>query len=304
MYGQLLAGRHALPAGNPTLAGFGGSSKLSAVATHLLIGNSHLESISPQADVSALGFYLSGGTSNPDPNLSIGGQISTTAFQFQTFDQKTSLPGVTIEQIGNSSIGVGVLSYEETDDGYIFKWIPPGSGSTAGRLVTGSGKYGILTANGVGTGYCVVTIAWDGLSAGLVETKVKVSNNIPNIFSSVDATQAESGYTSHRCVYVKNQHPDQTLTNLKLSSFREGNTGSVVEVAADTAGAGNGISTGIATTPASETADPALNFSSEATLPDLLPGQTSAFWMRRTIYQGWYKELNPDVHLLLLTGGF
>jgi len=305
MYGQLLAGWHSLVAANRTAVTLSASHSLAAVTRQMLVGSHRLSAIDqPQKDVSALGVYLSGGTTNTDKNASIGGQISTEPFAFQSFIQKTTLPGVSVLRIGNSGLGTGVLRYEQTGDDYVFKWVPRGSAETFGRIVTGDGKYGILTAHGIGTGYAVVDVTFASLSAGVVEAEIEVSNVVPNLFADSTVAQAETGYYAHRCVYIKNEHETNTLSNLQLIAFKSGNTGSVVEVAADGAGAGNGITTAVATTPPDETGPMALTFTDTATLPSLTPGQVTAVWVRRYIYSGWYKDLNPDVHLFLLTGGF
>lgn len=304
MFAGLLVGRHDLPQGSTVTSAFGGTSSLPELPKSWFTGNSHLESISPNYDLAAAGFYLSGGTSNADPNLSIGGQISTTEFRFQTFNQLSPLAGVTIVRLGNSSIGTGVLSYEKVTDGYRFKWVPSGSSTLASRLIPGSGKYGILTSNGVANGYCVVDVDWYSLDPAGDSCEVIVENVTNNLFSALTPTQAATGYTSYRCIYIKNEHQTKTLKNLSLGLHRDTATGSLIALAPDFAGAGDGINTGIATTPIDETADPSLNFADNINLPDLLPGQCTAFWFRRTMYLGWFKELNPDVHLLLLEGSF
>lgn len=305
MFGQLLVGRHDLAAINVTRTALGASHSLSAVARHQLVGRHKLAATDqPAPDTASLLYHLSGGTGNSDPDASLGGQISTTEFQFQTFVQSATIPGVNIVRVGNSGLGVGVLRYEERGTDYVFRWIPYGSDPTSGRTIAGSGEYGVLSANGVGTGYIVVDVDYPNLSAGVVETEIEIRNVIPNIFSDLGASQATGGYTSHRCLYVKNEHLSKTLTGLKIETFKDANTGSVVEVAADPAGAGDGISTGVATTPVDETTPPGFAFSNSVTLANIPPGQTAAFWLRRTIPAGWYKELNPDVHLLLVTGRF
>ncbi len=124
------------------------------------------------------------------------------------------------------------------------------------------------------------------------------------MFSNLTPAQAETGYTSHRCIYVKNEHTVRSFVNIVINTHRDTDTGSIITVAADTAGAGDGLTSGIATTPTSETADPALNFANSATLPNLAPGECAALWFRREIYSGWFKEVNPDVHLFLFEGAF
>lgn len=304
MYGQLLSGHHALAKANGALTVLGASHRLTAVAKHLLVGHHHLDAVDQaRRDVSAMGLFLSGGTSNTDPNAALGDRISSTRMSFQSFVEPAgSVPGVTIKRIGNSSIGTGELQYERVGTDFLLRWVPSGSSATGGRLITGSGEFGILSADGVGTGFVVVGIDWDNVPTGVGQNEVIVQNILGNLFSEVTPAQAETGIVSYRCVYLKNLHLSVSMTNLKIATLKSGNTGSVVELGVDPAGVGDGITTGVATTPADETTDPGMSFGTEKALPTLAAGETVAIWMKRTIYEGWYKELVPDVHLMLLTG--
>lgn len=305
MFSQLLVGRHDLSAVDVTRVALGASHGLSSVARHQLVGQHGLRAISqPAAGVAAMLFYLSGGASNSNPDMSLGGPISSTELSFQTYNQSASIPGVSIVRVGNSGLGVGTLRYEVFGDDYVFRWIPKGADEDSGLIISGDGTYGVLSANGIGTGFIVLDIDYSSLSPNTEEAKIDIQNVLPNIFSNVTSANASSGYISHRCLYIKNEHLSKTISGLEISTFKDGNTGSVVEIAADPIGAGDGVSTGVATTPAEETTHPGFSFSSNAQLVDIPPGQTAAFWLRRTIASGWYKDLNPDVHLLLVTGGF
>ena len=306
MQGPAIVDTHSLAAAQRTDHVIFGTHRLAGVVRHVLFGTHVLSSADePAKDVSAIGVYLSGGTSNTDPNSSLGGQISSEQFQFQSFIQKTTLPGVTIKRVGNSGLGTGVLQYQRWGDGYVFKWIPRGADSAFGRIVNGSGEFGVLTAGGIGNGHIVLDIDFSLLSgSGLEQSEVEVTSVVSNLFSDLKAAKASVGMVSYRCLFIKNERTSGTLSGLTLSTFKDGNTGSEILVGVDPAGVGNGVSTGVATTPADEETDPGMMFKETIDLPDITPGDCLAVWFRRNIPIGWYKNLSPDVHLLLLNGGF
>lgn len=304
MYANLLVGRHDLTGATRVVNSVGATNGLQSIAINFF-GFSHRLDAVASRDFSSLRWYLSGGTNNTDPNLSIGGRISNQPVDFQSFTASSSLPGVTIVYGGNNAIGFAHLSYEKRGGAYLFRWVPEGSDTGFGTFVEGSGKVSLLTGDGSGTGFLVIDVDFNALASAGAASSVLVQNVPHNLFSDLTPEQAQTGYTSYRCLYLKNEHPTLTVSGINVEFLKSGNTGSITRAMADTAGAGDGVSTGVATTPASETSHPGGSFSdgsSPIQLPDLSPGQCAAVWLQREIYAGWYKELSPDVHLWIVSG--
>jgi hypothetical protein len=255
--------------------------------------------------MSALEVYLSGDSGNTDPLMSIGGRVSVSGdFSFQTFVQDTALPGVTIDRLGNNAIGSAVLSYEKMQNGaYLFRWTPESTDSFAGRVVSASGRYGLATAHGIGNGFVVLDIDVLALSANVASTSVTVRNTVGTLFSEVSEDEAYSGMVDYRCVYLKNAHTSKTFTNGLLEVRRISGLPSSLAVGADFSGAGDGITTGVATTPVDRFTSPGVLFGQQATIPTLAPGQYAAVWIRRTIPEGWFID-GVDSNLLLVSGEF
>lgn len=124
------------------------------------------------------------------------------------------------------------------------------------------------------------------LSLGGVVSSVTASSTI---FDSVSGTEAASGDTEYRAIYVRNLHGSLTLV------------GAVAWVQSDTPVAQTVIAVGLGTSamnateqtvadeqtaPTSVTFLAAVNKAGGIALGDIPPGQTRAFWMRRTVTAG------------------
>jgi len=123
-------------------------------------------------------------------------------------------------------------------------------------------------------------------SLGGAISATDVSTAINGLFDVVSGTEALSGDTEYRCVYVKNNHGSLTLYNAAV--FIQTNTPSTDTDAA--IGVGSSAINGTEQTVANEsTAPTSVVFSAPSTfatglaLGDLAPGAWRAVWIRRTV---------------------
>jgi len=141
----------------------------------------------------------------------------------------------------------------------------------------------------------------DGTPSGSLGGAI-TSNAVPSsgtniIFDDVDASEASSGDTEYRCIYVKNTNATDTLYSAKV--FISQSTTSAddeVYIALDSAGIGDGTTTGVATTIADEsdsggaltglTFSHPTDYSTGLLIGDLGPGQCQAIWIKREVSAG------------------
>lgn len=133
------------------------------------------------------------------------------------------------------------------------------------------------------------------IGGAISETDV-VSNTLQNLFDNVSGAQAASGITEYRCIYILNDHATDTINSLVI--WIQSNTPSadtIIAIALDPAGIGDGTSTGVAATPSpldESTPPPGVDFAvsplpvDEATaisIGTLTAGQAQAVWIRRIV---------------------
>lgn len=135
----------------------------------------------------------------------------------------------------------------------------------------------------------------DDSRGGIISSFEIVNGTLENLFDIVSIGEASAGHEDYRCFYVKNINPTDTIFDVR--AWIETNTPSpttTVAIGADPAGVGNGSTTGVAVTIVNEITAPAgVVFSTPASaaagIPGgaaLAPGQSLAFWVRRTISAG------------------
>jgi len=176
--------------------------------------------------------YLTGGTSNLNPNASLGGaacQLYNGSFGTQTADLfEGTIAGVQIaDATGNPDFGR--LSYNPATGQMI--WTP--DGDTPYIEVIGSdGLYQV----GDGSKHLIVNVTSASLPTQFVEVPVNLTTNRPNLFDDVSYTERGNGRTEYRCLFIKN-HSAQSITALNLSITQPG-TGSMY-LGTDYAGSSN-----------------------------------------------------------------
>src|SRR5690606_23496098 len=114
----------------------------------------------------------------------------------------------------------------------------------------------------------------------------------------------------YRCVYVKNEHATSTLSSAKIFvSTQTPSTDTVVAVALDPAGVGDGSSSGVAelipdelTAPVNATFSPPNNtYETALVIGNLDPGECRAIWVRRTVSVG--AAARPSDNFILTVTG-
>ena len=115
-----------------------------------------------------------------------------------------------------------------------------------------------------------------------------------NLFDNVLGAESAAGDVEYRCIYYHNAHATLTAQNFTLwIAANTPSPGSDIAIGLDPAGIGDGASTGVAATPATEDDAPdGVAFSQPANqgaglaVGNLAPGQSIAVWIRRTISVG------------------
>lgn len=139
---------------------------------------------------------------------------------------------------------------------------------------------------------------------GAISATEVVDASLHNLFDAVNGTEATSGDTEYRCIYVKNTHG--SLTWLSVAAWISSNTPSTD----DTIDIGLGTSAvgGTEQTVANEnTAPSGVSFSAPSSfgtglsIGDLASGQWKAIWVRRTVNAS-AAAYNADAATLSLQG--
>lgn len=136
------------------------------------------------------------------------------------------------------------------------------------------------------------------------------STPLNNLFDNVSAAERASGKIDYRCIYVKNEHVTSTLSGTKVFvSTQTPSTDTVVAIALDPAGVGDGSSTGVAelipdelTAPVNATFSPPNNtYETALVIGNLDPGECRAIWVRRTVSVG--AAARPSDNFILTVTG-
>ena len=214
---------------------------------------------------------------------SLGGAIGAVLTS-QTTEQPTIITGVYIAQAFGNAPGYGNLTYNPANQQ--LGWKAPGSATTVGVIVAGAGTYALYGADGS----LVVSITPGALPSIYKIESLLVSNPIGTLFGQVTGTMSLVGDVQYRCCYFKNLHPTLNANDIRLYLHVPAPLPQLIAIGVDPAGAGNGTSTGVAGTIASaDTAPAGVVFSAPTQaatgiqLGSLGPGQSIAFWQRRTV---------------------
>lgn len=232
-----------------------------------------------------LQYRLSGGASNADPALSIGGAMSSVAVDADALAWASSgIAGVTlVDGFGNTSgAGTLVYTYDATDP--TLTWQPPGSTGTYDRavVVPADGTYLLDTFDHRAI---TVDVVFASLPGADDSKGVTVTAALGNLFDAITSSESMAGATEHRCGYIRNN--SGTLTHdLRLFIARQPTAGDRLAIGVDAAGVG-GTATTIA---AAETEPDGVTFVQPQTYADggaiavtLAPGEYVALWVRRTV---------------------
>jgi len=158
--------------------------------------------------------YLSGGSANTDPNLSLGGAISTTELVGQTIAyDSTSITGISLTDA--AKLATGTLHYVASGN-YLGLQISGGAVPTTLESVqlTGDGDYVIENPE---TGvYIVVSVVFASLPASDTSAAITASNILQNLFKNVSQAEAQAGDIVYRHFYLKNIGAVELLIDMYL----------------------------------------------------------------------------------------
>lgn len=157
-----------------------------------------------------LQIFYSGGGSNSDTTLSIGGAISSARVYSQSFTAPTTLGGVGINDGGGNGVGDGTLTYN-AETGKLY-WKPYGGQQGTGIDVSAGGDFTIQGAsNG---GWIGVTVTPASLPNSTISNTITVSNRTEKFFLSQTKAESSAGVTKYHCFAIKNTHATDSIVNL------------------------------------------------------------------------------------------
>jgi hypothetical protein len=159
-----------------------------------------------------LAFYYSGGGSNADTTLSIGGAISSVRVLSQTATGLTTLTGVTIDDALGNTPGDGTLSY--TSSTKSFTWTPYGGSVGTAVAVAESGTYFVQGANNGGG--LAITVVYASLPTANTSNTITIANQTQKLFLDTTKAQSDAGLTRYHGFYVKNTHATLPMVGIKL----------------------------------------------------------------------------------------
>jgi len=116
-----------------------------------------------------------------------------------------------------------------------------------------------------------------GSSGGVISGVQIVDSTLNNLFPDVTGDEAATGKEDYRKAFVKNNHSTLTLMNPVLWLARQAQDDDVISIALGTANDVNPVGL-MYVSP--------LDKSSGLTFPDLAPGQSQGFWIKRTTPKG------------------
>lgn len=145
---------------------------------------------------------LSGGASNADVSLSIGGVKSSVAVLSQAVAPVTPISGITVADAAGNPLGNGTLKYYY--QGKTASWTPPTGAEGVPVSIGANGTYLLRGANTT-DGYVIVTVVSASLSnAYNFTTLAAVTNQVGLFLPAVDKDTAFAGATQYYCYYLEN----------------------------------------------------------------------------------------------------
>lgn len=255
--------------------------------------------------------YMSGGASNDTPDLSLGGSrstLSTGRVASQVATAPTNVTGVVIDRAYNNPIGIGTLKWDYALA--TLQWKPFGALSFISTPITVDGVY--VLGNVSGYLECTVDVSSLPLSTQQ-DADIVITNALNNTYDSVSIAESTSGSIEYRCFYLRNLSATDTVYNATIWILQQPVGPDELDIALDPAGIGNGTSTGVAIGPIADEADSGgllsgLTWSrpsSQATgllMGNLAPGQSHAYWTRRTVPAENTIQVSNDTSIIGYSG--
>lgn len=225
----------------------------------------------------------SGGAANQDPNLSLGGVMSTDAngiVDEQVASGITNITGVTVVGCGGNNDGNGTLTWDDAAE--TMQWTAPGDTIGLAVSVTSDGNYVMYSAT---KGYIALSVTYASLPVSNQSDTVNVSTTANTLWDNITKAESFNGDTEYRCIYLKNNHATDSFFGVAIYVDQQPTADDSFEIGLDPAGIN-----GTATTIVDESTAPAgVTFSSPTSGSPLNIGTLAA----QDIVAVWIKRLVP-----------
>jgi hypothetical protein len=231
----------------------------------------------------------SGEVENTDPNLSLGGVMTTEVVVGQSaVFAGGGITGVTpVRANGHdpANLGEGILQFAFA--GTTLSWTPLTGSVGVAIDVSVDGRY--VIAGSIASQYILVDVVSASLPGGDTSDNVIIASVSNALYDDVNSTESSGGHIDYRCFYVHNINTSDPINNVQVFIESQPTGLDSIEIGLDPAGIGDGVATGVAVIIGDELTAPAgVSFSSP---PDLLSallignlpfGEGQAVWIKRT----------------------
>lgn len=161
-------------------------------------------------DAAYLQFRLSGGAGNTDPDLSLGGIMSSEQVLSQSSSNNSPLAGVSyLDGFGNPQ-NVGDV---ELEAGPILRWVPTGDAFLNEADVSANGTYSL---HAIGGGVIIVDVVTASLGTPPLSQTITISNQTNELFDDIPSDESWNGSTDYRCIFITNTHGTLTFNTVKV----------------------------------------------------------------------------------------
>lgn len=260
----------------------------------------------PAINLAYLELRLSGGAINADPDASLGGIMSSEAIRSASASGLSNISGITILDAPGSSAGDGTLTWDSVEES--LSWTPFGGTAVDPVIITEDGRYTIPGSEG----HLYVEADYSALPAQAETDTITVTPISNALWDDINKSESFAGDVEYRCAYITNAHPTDPFIGAKLYIGSQPSGADTLELALDSAGIGDGSSTGVADTVANENTapDPALTFAAPLTLGaamtvgQLEAGDAIAFWQKRTVPANTLTSTPDDRSYLIINAGY
>jgi len=247
-------------------------------------------------DPSYFELRYSGGPSNGDHNLSLGGAISSVRVTAQLITVTNPIPGVSVLHSSGSAVGTdGFLRYDATANTFSYE-APVSATGLATAAPTADGRMSLYDATNEKQLDIEVTLA-SLPTSGITTANIALADNPNQMYLNHSGADSANGKIDYRCFYFINTHPTESPLSLRV--YMDDATTGVDQIRL---GIGTSAKNGIEPAIANELIIPdEVLFAAYTTptdagsirLPILGPGEFQAFWLRRDLFPA-----NTTVQLL------
>lgn len=241
------------------------------------------------ASLADLKIVHSGGAANTDPNLDLGGAISTAGAKdilSQTASAPTTITGVTINDAAGNDEGDGTLFFDSTNE--TLRWTP--YNGTAGTAVDVSVNGDYAIQGGSNGGLLKVTVVAGSLPSSDQTNTITIANIANNMFDDVAKADAKAGDTEYRGVYWQNDHATDQMVDIRMwiAQNTPGQDVIQIQIAAEAKNVSMATIADENTAPAGINFDSTnpVDYASGIAIPDLSASDYQGFWIKRTVPAG------------------